>query len=400
MLHIFGADSAGIFGCVRRRALKICGAGFSACGLAFQRVQPARRPACSRGWLPHKAWLLVCALLFFSTAASAQTTIVRLGTLAPRNSRWHQLILDMGEKWKKASGGKVELKVYPGGEQGDEPEMVQKMRIGALQAVAISGAGLSGIDGSDAALQIPMMYNSWDELDYVRDHIGPQLEKALAARGYIVLNWGDTGWVHLFSKRPASTPADFQRMKLCVLQGDTADFELFKRNGFQPVSLATTDILTGLQTGLIDAFEAPPMVALASQWFGGARNMLDVKFAPLSGATLVSRQTWDQIPASLRPQLLSIARDSGAQIRQEVRRMEDSSIGMMQTLGLNVVHADANAASQWRALIEQKLWPALRGGAMPASLFDQVKSLCQQYRAPHPGAAPKKSTRGKPTTHR
>ena len=340
------------------------------------------------------------AILLLASAASAQTVAVRLGTLAPRNSRWHQLILDMGEKWKKASGGKVELKVYPGGEQGDEPEMVQKMRIGALQAVAISGAGLSGIDGSDAALQIPMMYNSWDELDYVRDRIGPQLEKGLDARGYVVLNWGDTGWVHLFSKRPATTPGDFQKMKLCVLQGDTADFELFKRNGFQPVSLATTDILTGLQTGLIDAFEAPPMVALASQWFGGARNMLDVKFAPLSGATLVSKQAWEQIPAGVRPQLLSIARDSGAQIRQEIRRMEDNSIGMMQTLGLNVVHADANAAAEWRALLEGKLWPALRGGAMPASLFDQVRSLCQQYRTAHSGAAPRKNTPRKPTTHR
>jgi len=340
------------------------------------------------------------ALMFLATAASAQTIVVRLGTLAPRNSRWHQLILDMGDKWKKASGGRVELKVYPGGEQGDEPEMVQKMRIGALQGVAISGAGLSGIDGSDAALQIPMMYESWDELDYVRDRIGPQLENGLATRGYIVLNWGDTGWVHLFSKRPAATPGDFQRMKLCVLQGDTADFELFKRNGFQPVSLATTDILTGLQTGLIDAFEAPPMVALASQWFGGARNMLDVKFAPLSGATLVSKQTWDQIPAGVRPQLLSIAHDSGAEIRQEVRRLEDNSIGMMQTLGLNVVHADANASNQWRALIEGKLWPALRGGAMPAPLFNQVKSLCQQYRTAHSGTAPKKSTQPKHTTTR
>ena len=341
---------------------------------------------------------IAIALLTLASAASAQTIVIRLGTLAPRNSRWHQLILDMGEKWSKASGGKVELKVYPGGEQGDEPEMVQKMRIKALQAVAISGAGLSGIDAASAALQIPMMYDSWDELDYVRDRIGPQLEKGLATRGFIVLNWADTGWIRFFSKKPATTPEDFRRMKICVLQGDSFTFELLKRDGFQPVSLATTDILTGLQTGLIDSFQAPPMVAFASQWFGGAHYMLDMKVAPLTGATLVAKDTWDRIPAGLRPQLLAIARDSGAAIRQEIRRMEDSSIAMMQTLGLHVVHADANAVEQWRTLIEQKLWPMLRGGGMPAPLFDEVKYLRDEYRAEHSGAKPKAKAHAHSTT--
>ena len=134
---------------------------------------------------------------------SAQTTIIRLGTLVPKGSRWHEILLNMGEEWKKASGGKIELKIYPGGEQGDEPEMVQKLRIKKLQAVALSGAGLSGIDPAVAALQVPMMLSSYEELDYVRDHISERLEKGLAQRGFIVLNWGDAGWVHFFTKQPA-----------------------------------------------------------------------------------------------------------------------------------------------------------------------------------------------------
>src|SRR4051812_7765772 len=122
---------------------------------------------------------IVITLLLLAATLPAQTTI-RLGTMAPRNSRWHQLLAEMGEKWKEASGGTVLLKIYPGGEQGDEPEMVQKMRIHALQAVAISGAGLSGIDSASSALQIPFMYDSWEEVDYVRDRISPRLEKGLA----------------------------------------------------------------------------------------------------------------------------------------------------------------------------------------------------------------------------
>src|ERR1700736_2343176 len=111
---------------------------------------------------------VLSALLLCSAMLPAQT-IVRLGTMVPKGSRWHEILINMGEEWKKASGGKIELKIYPGGEQGDEPEMVQKMRIKKLQAGLISGVGLSGIDASVSALQVPMMLDSYDELDFVRD---------------------------------------------------------------------------------------------------------------------------------------------------------------------------------------------------------------------------------------
>src|SRR5579864_9749046 len=125
----------------------------------------------------------ILLVLLLATATLPAQTIIRLGTLVPRNSRWHEILLNMGEEWKKASGGKVELKIYPSGEQGDEPEMVQKIRIKKLQAVALSGAGLSGIDAAVSALEIPMMLSSYEELDYVREHISDRLEKGLAQRG-------------------------------------------------------------------------------------------------------------------------------------------------------------------------------------------------------------------------
>src|SRR5580700_7176825 len=97
---------------------------------------------------------ILFAVLLCLASASAQTLIIRMRTLAPKGSRWHEILLDMGEQWKKVTGGKVELKVYPGGEQGDEPAMVQKLRIKKLQSVALSGAGLSGIQPDVSALQI------------------------------------------------------------------------------------------------------------------------------------------------------------------------------------------------------------------------------------------------------
>jgi len=324
---------------------------------------------------------VVLLSVLLSASLSAQT-IIRLGTLVPKGSRWHEILLNMGEEWKKASGGKVELKIYPGGEQGDEPEMVQKLRIKKLQAVALSGAGLSGIDAAVAALNVPMMLASNQELDYVRDHVSERLEKGLAQRGFIVLNWGDAGWIHFFTKQPASRPDEIRRMRLCVLQGDNSTFELYKMNGFQPVSLAATDILTGLQTGLIEAFQAPPLLALSDQWFGGAKNMLDIPFAPLVGATVISKDVWDAIPVPVQKEMMQSARTAGVALRDEIRKSEVSSIPLMQQFGLNVVHADPKAVAEWRALAEG-IWPKLRGQAVPADLFDQVKRLRDEYRKTH-----------------
>src|SRR5579864_3529 len=328
----------------------------------------------------------ILLVLLLATATLPAQTIIRLGTLVPRNSRWHEILLNMGEEWKKASGGKVELKIYPSGEQGDEPEMVQKIRIKKLQAVALSGAGLSGIDAAVSALQVPMMLSSYEELDYVRDKISPRLEKGLADRGFIVLNWGDAGWVHFFTKQPAMHPDEIRKLKLCVLQGDNSTFQLYKINGFNPVALAATDILTGLQTGLIDAFQSPPLFALSNQWFGGAKNMLDIRFAQLVGATLISKDVWNKIPPDVQKQMLVSARTAGVALREEIRKAESSSIPMMQQFGLNVVHADPKVVAEWRQLTEA-IWPKLRGTMVPPDLFDEVKRLRDEYRKAHPAAS-------------
>ncbi len=327
----------------------------------------------------------VCILLLLAAASLPAQTIIRLGTLVPKGSPWHEILLNMGEEWKKASGGKIELRIYPGGEQGDEPEMVQKVRIKKLQAVALSGAGLSGIDADVTALEIPMMLSSYEELDYVREHISDRLEKGLLQHGFVVLNWGDAGWVHFFTKQPATRPDDIRRMKLCVLQGDNSTFELYRINGFNPVALAATDILTGLQTGLIDAFQSPPLFALSNQWFGGAKNMLDIPFAQLVGATVIDKEVWDKIPAPVQKEMLVSAKKAGVALREEIRKAESSSIPMMQQFGLNVVKPDPKALAEWHQLAEG-IWPKLRGTVVPADLFDQVKRLRDDYRKTHPAA--------------
>jgi TRAP-type C4-dicarboxylate transport system substrate-binding protein len=307
-------------------------------------------------------------------------TVIKMGTLAPDGSPWHQALQSMGERWRKISAGQVKLVIYPGGVLGDEPDMVNKMRIGQIQAAGLSGAGLSGIEPGVMALQIPMMFDSYEELDYVRERVAPRLEKMVEARGYVVLNWGDVGWVHFFTTRPATRLGDMRKMKLLTLAGDNDTLELWKANGFRAVPLAATDILTGLQTGLVEAVPNTPLFALLDQSFGIARNMIDVKWAPLIGATVITRRMWDSLPAAQRSDMMKAAREAGVSLRDGIRKMGDEAIVTMQKRRLQVIHADAAALAEWRREAEG-VYPKLRGGQVPAELFDEVRKLRDEYRA-------------------
>src|SRR5689334_5286672 len=154
---------------------------------------------------------LAIALLFCLTAgsAAAQTVRIKVGTLAPQGSTWHQLLQQMAADFSKASNGKVELKIYAGGTQGNEGEMIRKISIGQLQAAAISAIGLHEITPEPSAEDVPFMIDSYEEYDYVHEKMRGKLEDAIARRGYQVLQWGEIGFVYFFSTQPYRTPEDF-----------------------------------------------------------------------------------------------------------------------------------------------------------------------------------------------
>src|SRR5687767_12626953 len=195
--------------------------------------------------------LLIAVLAVALTGlAEAQDAVkIRLGALAPRGTTWHRSLLEMGAKWRASQGGGAEFIVYGGGSQGGEADMVRRMRIGQLNAAMLSVIGLSEIDASVSALQkMPLMFRSWDELDYVRERLRPELDRRFLEKGFVVLCWGDAGWVRFFSKEPALRPADYRRMKVFAWAGDNPQVDIMKALGYQPVVLEISDILPGLQT--------------------------------------------------------------------------------------------------------------------------------------------------------
>jgi len=344
-------------------------------------TKPLRRAEAEILWM----WVLVTFLVLpvsaQARAAGPPAPVrIKLGTLIPRGTTPYEILLEMREKWRQAPEGGVEIVVYPDGSMGGETDMVRRMRVGQIQAALLTMTGVSEIDTSVKALQdMPMMFRSLDEFEYVRDKMRPTLEKRLADRGFITLFWGDIGWVRFFSKEAAVHPAQFMRMKLFTWAGNNDQFDLMKEMGFNPVSLETSDILPGLQTGLIDGLDTVPMYALAGQFYGPCPHMLELNFAPLGGAALITKKAWDSIPSAAQQSLRKAAVEAGVELVKSSRAESNQAVDAMHKRGLTVHPATPEIEAEWRAWAEGN-YPKIRGGLVPAEEFDEVDRLLRDYR--------------------
>lgn len=339
---------------------------------------------------PIRTFVAVAALLaaaaatnlLASASAHAQEPVkIRLGTLFPRGTSLHRSLLEMGEKWRAAQGGGAAFIVYPDGSQGGEADTVRRMRVGQLNAALLSVVGLCEIDDSAAVLQkMPMVFRSWDELDYLRDKLRPALDKRFLDKGFVVLFWGDIGWVRFFSKEPALHPSDYRRMKMFTWAGDNAQVDIMKSLGYQPVVLEVTDILPGLQTGMISVVPSTPFYALVGQFYGHAPHMLDMNWAPIVGAAVITRKAWESMSPAGQKALREAADTAAAQLHAASRRENDASVEAMKKRGLKVQPVTPEVEAEWRGLAEQ-VYPMIRGKMVPADLFDEVMRLLQEYRA-------------------
>ncbi len=305
---------------------------------------------------------------------------LRLGTIAPKNSIYHEALLRLRQQWREISGGTVELAIYPGGVAGDEITMLRKMRAGQMQAALISGSGMSFLDEGISALQVPMMFRSIDEFDFVRSKMAPTLESRLADKGYSVLGWGDAGRAYFFSVNEFRTPEDVRQMKLYTSKGDEEMLKLYDEFGFRAVPLDLTELQANLETGLVEVFAVPPLLAAGYQWFGSAPNMLDLPFVSIVGALLISTEVWNGIPPDLQVDLQQAAASVAAEIETAVRAQEEKAITEMQRYGLNVIEADEDLVSQWSREMEAA-YPDIRDRYAPGELMDAAMRWRDEFRS-------------------
>ena len=318
--------------------------------------------------LTFRSWFAALLMLCAAGAASAQTTI-RLASPAPLGSVWHKALKQFEADVKTATAGRVIVRVI-GAAQDDEATMISNMKIGRQHAASITAVGLASVDSAFNIFTIPMFFASYDEYRAVRAKMEPMLKSKLEAKGLVLLNWGDTGWVYLFSKNPVSNVDELKKSRLYTSAGDDQFVQLYKQNGFNPRPLPFAEVQSGLLTGLLDAVPSTPLATLAFQWYRNVPNMIDLGVGPLAGATVVDAKIWSSISEPDRQQVVAVAKKIQDGLERDVPHQDDQARAEMVKRGLKVSTPDAAAAKGFRDMAD-KFAASMKGLIVPADVYDQ-----------------------------
>ena len=340
----------------------------SSCRRWSRTLRPSRVP---------RACAALVALACLAAGSAAQT--LKLATLVPEGSIWDRSERELGAAIQKATGGRVKFQVYPGGVAGDEPDLLRKLRVGQLQAVLFSAPGLGDIDPAFFLFQVPLLFESDAEVLHVLDAMRPELEKRLEAKGCVLLHWTNVGWLRIFGSKPVASYADFKARKQFVWGTEGRLASWYQELGLQPVSLSATDVLTGLETGLIETLPVTPLAALALQWFRSAPYMLDHRFAPLLGALVVSKSSWEKLKPEDRAEIQRLARETERKLFADVPKQEEQALAEMAKRGLSIAKEPASDAEAWMKLASE-FQRRFRTHTVPPEIFDQATKLLEEHR--------------------
>jgi TRAP-type C4-dicarboxylate transport system substrate-binding protein len=273
------------------------------------------------------------------------------------------------------------MNIYAG-TQGGELQIVRRMRVGQIQGAMLTAVGLGQIDRSVTALQyFPLMFRDWDDVDRVRARLQPDLEARLRKAGYVVMFWADAGWVRFFSKKPIQSIRDLKALRVYASSGDPETIEIFK-DFYTPVVLEPDQILLGLRNGMIDALPVPPFLANFNQVPTYAPYMLDLRWAPVTGALVLTERAWKQLDAKTQAWLKEASDRAGNEMRRASRLEDEETVqAMKDKMGLKVTTLTPEAEKEWRAEVARR-YPLLRDTLVPAPIYDATVEILKARRAP------------------
>ncbi len=325
--------------------------------------------------------ILLTVLCWLPAALLAQDSwTLKFATLAPEGSTWMKLITDWADRVDKESRGRLKFKLYPGGVSGDEPDVLLKIRFGQLQGTAITGHGIGLIYSPARVLEMPFLFRTYDEVDAVRDKLSPELSAGLRKNGFELVGWLDVGFVHYFSKSPVRSIDDLRQRRIWLWQGDPLAQAFFAVSGLPPVPLSITEVFTGLSTGLIDTVYAPPLAAIAMQWFTQTPYVTDIAMTDGIGALVIERKFFDGLPKDLQALLSRTGREAAEKMVRETRADNEKSLTVLKDYGLKFVHWTTGDEKVVIDLRDRAAALLAKQGYIPADLFQRVLKMLGDYR--------------------
>jgi TRAP-type C4-dicarboxylate transport system substrate-binding protein len=336
------------------------------------------------GWIVRS---IPVVLLWFSCPALAQTKTLKLATLAPDGTTWTNGIKRLASMVTQGLSGQVKVKLIANGIAGDEQEMIEKIRHGQLSGAALTSLGLSRVSGAVHVLELPLLVRNYDELDYLREQLDPELRKDFEAKGFVILAWADLGPVHLFSTRPLRTHKDMSNAKAWVLPGDKMVPLFFEALGLKGVRLAIGDVNAALEKGTIDIAYGSALTTLALGWHAHLRYMIEKPFTFGVAATVLSKREFDALTPDQQLFLLVEAKSYQRGIIKAIRDEDARALETLLHNGVEVVRPSpefesefAEAAKSFLPQLEPLLFATPR-------LRQRAEGILADYRSkPHRNA--------------
>jgi TRAP-type C4-dicarboxylate transport system substrate-binding protein len=327
---------------------------------------------------------VVTALVALATPrpAHAGNVELRIATLAPAGSPWMQVLDKAAAAVKKKTHGRVTLKYFPGGQQGDERDFVRKIKLGQLDGAAVTAIGLSMIDESIRVLELPMMFNSAEELDYVADKMWPHFQAKFAAKGFKLNDRGEVGWIYFLSKAKIQSLADLKGQKLWMWGDDRLVGAMFKKLGLNGVPLGVPEVDAGLTSGKINAAYGSPVAAVALQWYTKVKYMTSMPMSFAIGATVMSEKALKKLSPADAKLVEQIGRIAARKLRKVIRKANEDAKSTMTHKGITIVPTPVAMVDQFTKK-SQEAWKELSGKIYTAEELKLVLKYRDEYRAKH-----------------
>jgi TRAP-type C4-dicarboxylate transport system substrate-binding protein len=325
--------------------------------------------------------LSITAALALGAAEPARAdTELRLATLAPSGSPWMEVLGKAQAEIKDKTGGRVTLKYYEGGQQGDERDFVRKIGLGQLDGAAITSIGLAMIDESIRVLELPMLFASAEEVDYVADKMWPYFQKKFEKKGYKLNDRGEVGWIYFMSKAKVESLGDLKGQKLWMWGDDQLVGAMFKKLGLNGVPLGVPEVDAGLTSGKINACYGSPVAAVALQWYSKVKYMTSMPMSFAVGATVVSIKSLEKLSAEDKKAIETIGKASAKKLRKVIRKANEDAKTTMTRKGITVVQTPVAMVSDFEKNA-QEVWKELTGKVFSKEELDMVLKYREEFRA-------------------
>lgn len=333
--------------------------------------------------------LILIAVLFCSlgsSAAMAQT--LKIATIAPEGSSWMTDMKRGAKVIEEKTQGRVKFKFYGGGVQGNDKQVQRKMRTGQLQGGAFSSGAMNKFQKDADLFSIPMVFNSIEEARFVRNQMDDVLRERLEAAGYVNFGFAGAGFAYMMSNMPLRTLAELKGQKVWIPEGDPTGFAALRALGVAPVVMPVTDVMTGLQTDLLDSVTVPPVGAVVFQWHTRLKYITELPIAYVYAAMLIDKKAFSRLSADDQ----AIAREvmEGIYRKFDQNGVIDNNNALQALLenGLEMVLPDIADVDEWRSIVYDSNRKLGEEGAFDLTLLQQMQSLIREYQGGAADMAP------------